>query len=177
MRLFHRRPRGALIAVLAVLASIAVAAGCGDDEPPTAAATADGSGFTLAATDDAAGAERAVAYLRQDDDRLRGWIVAWGLEPGSAHAAHLHANAPGEDEAACSGARTTRHAVEFGDLVAGADGVASHRVDMLAGEDVVRPGAYVMIHAHGMAAGGGPAMGGDNPGILCGDIIPAGRSS
>lgn len=172
MTTFTGRRPGVLMALMAI-AIATMTAGCGDDDTALQPGATHSSGFTLTSLDPD-GPERGVAYLTQDDERLRGWIVVWGLQPGSAHASHLHANASGR-AASCDGRQTSRHAVDFEELVADSNGVATHEVDILVGERVVRSGTYWMVHAHGEHdqhhdPEGGSAV--ENPGLLCGDIVP-----
>ena len=158
---------------VAAIAMLVAVVGCGDDSSGNTEATADRSGFTLTALE-AGGDERGAGYLEQDGDRLRGWIVVWGLEPDSHHASHLHADPEGETDASCPDAQTDRHAIDFEDLTADANGVATHEIDVLVGERVVRPGVYWMVHAHGghdHAGHGEHDPPAENPGLLCGDLV------
>lgn len=106
-----------------------------------------------------------VARLEQEDDRVRGRMVVWGLGPGSRHLAHL--SGPG---AACEPERnqTSRRALVLPELVAGPNGVAFARVDARVREDVVEPGFYLMVYS-------GPAGVRGNARVACGDLFGGGR--
>jgi hypothetical protein len=106
-----------------------------------------------------AGGPRGVGSLRHRDGRLTGWIVVWGLEPGSRHAVHFHG--PG---ASC-GAKADPVAVHD-DLVADPDGVATFRLDEDAPAAVLDGGVYYNVHAE-------PSSASENPEIACGDVRPA----
>jgi hypothetical protein len=71
-----------------------------------------------------------IGTLGHEDGRLTGWIVVWGLEPGSRHAVHFHG--PGS---AC-GTKADPVAVQP-DLEAGRDGVATVRLDAAAPASVL----------------------------------------
>ena len=98
-----------------------------------------------------------VAYLKQVGKRLTGWIVVWGLEPGSGHAWHVHG-----PKGSCTGTQAAPVASDD-DLQADADGVAFLRVSTVSDVKVIRKGFYVNVHELSSAAGVGP-------GITCGDI-------
>ena len=104
------------------------------------------------------GSPAGVGTLRHRDGRLTGWIVVWGLEPGSRHAVHFHG-----PDAAC-GQEGDPIAVHP-DLEAGPDGVATVRLDQEAPADVLEEGVYYNVHAR-------PSSEADNPEIACGDVRP-----
>lgn len=109
---------------------------------------------------------RGVAFLAQSGKRLHGAVVVWGLAPGSRHGVHLHGNPVGQKPARCRPAarKTTRHVVEFPDLVADADGVAFALINARASERVIRKGVYLQVHAD-PTGGRNP-----NPPLTCGDL-------
>jgi hypothetical protein len=106
----------------------------------------------------AAGGPEGVGALEHDDGRLTGWIVVWGLEPGSRHAVHFHG-----PDSAC-GTQANPVAVHP-DLEADGDGVASVRLDVEAPAGVVEAGTYYNVHAS-------PSSEAENPEIACGDVEP-----
>jgi hypothetical protein len=99
---------------------------------------------------------RGAAFLEQDGDRLNGFVVVWGLEPGSAHAVHFHG-----PDSAC-GAKADPVAVHP-DLRADARGVAYAKVDVTVERDLLDGGFYYNVHE-------GPSRQAENPEIACGDI-------
>jgi hypothetical protein len=104
------------------------------------------------------GGPEGVGALEHDDGRVRGWIVVWGLEPGSRHAVHFHG-----PDSAC-GSKANPIAVHP-DLEAGSDGVAAIRLDVEAPGAAVEAGTYYNVHA-------APSSEPDNPEIACGNIEP-----
>jgi hypothetical protein len=97
------------------------------------------------------------AHFRQSGQRLSGWVVVWGLRPGSKHAVHIHG----------PGSRCGRKAPPVAahrDLVADRRGVAFLRFSTAA-RSVLRRGFYYNVHA-------GPSTVDPNPEIACGDIVP-----
>jgi len=116
---------------LLVAAATVLAAGCGGGEVRTA-------GFELVPFED--GGPPAVAYLEQDGDRVRGWVVAWGLRPGSPHAAHL-----GPTGADCA-RRPPDPRVRLPVLRADENGVAFRRFTVSAEEDVAGPRWALTVH-------------------------------
>jgi hypothetical protein len=156
-------------AVLAALALGLGLAGCGGGDDDGGATTASGEGTAAFLLDPlATGGPHGAASLTQDGTHVTGWIVVWGLEPGSVHPNHLHANPEGEAEASCPDAPTDRHAVDFEPLRADASGVAFRRVDIEVGEPVVRPGVYWMVHKSAAEAAESPGAPQD---LACGDIV------
>lgn len=157
-------------APIVVLAAIAIAAGCGgsDAESGTPLKPIESNG------------PRGSIDLVQEGEQVSGTIRLAGLEPGSAHAAHLHGEVDGQFS--CAGERTMAHLVNFPDLVADDDGVAEIRLDFTAPADTLRAGTYVMAHenprtvgeiatdARVMAPGMMTMDRAENPPIACGDI-------
>ncbi len=115
-----------------------------------------------------------VVHLRQRGSRLTGYVVMWGLEPGSTHANHIHGTVVGAPSPArCfpDARRSTRHILDRPDLVADSAGVAFAVINAKVPERTVRRGAYLMVHAHPTAAGGHRAAPGTvNPPIACGNL-------
>ena len=107
----------------------------------------------------APGGPEGVGVLDHDDGRLTGWIVVWGLEPGTRHAVHFHG-----PDSAC-GSKADPVAVHP-DLEAGEDGVATVRLDVEAPETAVEAGTYYNVHA-------APSSEPDNPEIACANVEPA----
>jgi hypothetical protein len=99
-----------------------------------------------------------VGVLEHDDGRLTGWIVVWGLEPGSRHAVHFHG-----PDSAC-GAKADPVAVHA-DLQAGPDGVATFRLDEDVPASVLERGVYYNVHT-------APSSEPDNPEIACANVEP-----
>jgi hypothetical protein len=118
-----------------------------------------------------AGGPMGVARLTQRGPVVRGFVVVWGLAPGSRHANHLHGNAVGEAPARCApeSRRTTRHLADLPDLVADASGVAFGTVAVRVGERAVRPGVYLMVHRD-PTTHGGTMTPGANPPLACGNL-------
>jgi hypothetical protein len=100
---------------------------------------------------------RGVAHFRQTGSNLSGWVVVWGLEPGSAHAVHIHG-----PNARCG--RKAPPVAAHRDLVADQKGVAFVRFATTA-RPVLERGYYYNVHA-------GPSTDDPNPEIACGDIVP-----
>jgi hypothetical protein len=105
------------------------------------------------------GGPRGVGLLRHRGDRLTGWVVVWGLEPGSRHAVHFHG-----PDSSC-GTKADPVAVHP-DLEADGEGAAAARLDIDAPADLLGPGYYYNVHAE-------PSSVADNPEIACGDLGPA----
>ncbi len=129
---------GLLVAVLAVLLP-ATAGGAGT---PRAARV----GVPLSPL--AGSQARGLAYFELKGQTLRYWVVVFGLEPGSKHAAHIHG--PG---GACTPASKNKGvAVGVPDLEADANGVAylTGSVSLRAAtiKNVLRPGFYFNVHAY-----------------------------
>lgn len=149
-----------------------LAAGCGGDDP------AGTAGADLKPIDP--DGPRGAIELTQEGERISGTITLDGLEPGSAHAVHLH-GAPSGDFS-CAGEKTDHHLINFPDLVADEGGTAELAIDVAAPEGTLRAGTYVMAHEnprtpgqvatdavvveHGMAM----STGTDNPPIACADV-------
>lgn len=94
------------------------------------------------------GQARGLAYFELRGQALRYWVVVFGLEPGSEHAAHIH----GPQGACTPAARNTGVAVGVPDLKADANGVAylTGSVSLRAAKikNVLRPGFYFNVHAY-----------------------------
>lgn len=118
------------------------------------------------------GGPMGVAHLTQRGARVTGFVVMWGLEPGSTHANHLHGNAPGDPVARClpESRRTTRHVADLTDLVADANGVAFGIIRERVTETAVRRGVYLMVHRDPTMHRGGAMTPGVNPPIACGNL-------
>jgi hypothetical protein len=107
----------------------------------------------------AAGGPEGVAYARQAGRRVTGWLVVWGLEPGSTHAWHFHG-----PRGACTPAARNRGVVAGGpDLTADENGVAFLRFRITSDTTVVARGFYVNVHEQSTPGGVGA-------GITCGNI-------
>lgn len=109
---------------------------------------------------DGGSAARGAAYFTQRGARLSGWVVVWGLAPGSRHAVHFHGAA---GTCAAKPAKPARAAHR--DLVADARGVAFQRFAVSSSEQVLRRGFYYNVHEH-------PSSHGTSPSIVCGEIRP-----
>jgi hypothetical protein len=119
------------------------------------------------------------ATLRQKGDHLTGTIEVRDLEPGSAHAEHIHG-----PDGACSPASkmTTNMAVVLPDLEANSEGTAKVNLDLTVHQKVLGPGYFIMVHAKPTPPsqrneiGSAPASPAfmqalsNDPGILCGDV-------
>lgn len=105
------------------------------------------------------GGPQGVAYLRQKGQRLTGWLVVWGLEPGSSHAWHVH----GPNGACTPASRNADVVVGGQDLVADQAGVAYEKFVLNSPTQVVGRGFYVNVHEKSSADGVGA-------GITCGNI-------
>jgi hypothetical protein len=128
-----------------------------------------GGGHGMSATDNTSAAElrllpavaggpRGVGLFRQDGTRLRGWVVVWGLRPGSRHAVHCHG-----PSSRC-GRKADPIAVHQ-DLRADAQGIAYATVDVRSPSQVLRTGVYYNVHR-------GPAIVSENPEIACANVRP-----
>lgn len=140
------------VALVAVVAAFAALAGAG--------ASAGGPVARVAAiqlTPAEAGGPQGVAYLKQVGRRLSGWIVVWGLAPGSGHAWHVHG-----PNGSCTGTQAAPVA-SAADLVADANGVAFLKFSTTSSLQVIRKGFYLNVHELSSADGVGP-------GITCGNI-------
>ncbi len=107
----------------------------------------------------APGGPRGVGLLRHRAGRLTGWIVVWGLEPGTRHAVHFHG-----PDSAC-GSKADPVAIHP-DLEADSDGTATARVEIEAPADLLAGGYYYNVHAE-------PSSVSENPEVACGDLDPA----
>ena len=91
---------------------------------------------------------RGLAYFELKGQTLRYWVVVFGLDPGSEHAAHIH----GPRGACTPAAKNTGVAVGVPDLKADANGVAwlTGSVSLKAAKikNVLRPGFYFNVHAY-----------------------------
>lgn len=124
------------------------------------------AGFELGEVD-GSGVE-GVAYLKQKGKKVRGYVAAWGLAPGTMHANHIHG-----PRAKCfpESKRTDRHAIDLPELMADSNGVAYARIKARSKERVVHRGYYMVVHMHGH----GGHMGGmsgmtSNPYAACGNV-------
>jgi hypothetical protein len=105
------------------------------------------------------GGPEGVAYMRQKGQRLTGWLVVWGLEPGSSHAWHVHG-----PNGACTPSSANKGVIVGGpDLVANEDGVAYQDFTITSPRQVIAKGFYVNVHEKSTPDG----VGG---GITCGNI-------
>jgi hypothetical protein len=103
---------------------------------------------------------RGAAFFRQRGTRLSGSVVVWGLEPGSAHAVHVHG-----PRGSCASRPAKPAVAGHADLVADERGVAYRRFVAPADRLVLRRGFYYNVHA-------GPSSAGSTPSITCGEIRP-----
>jgi hypothetical protein len=140
----------AIVAVLAAVAAVTAGSVSAGGRPATHVA-----GVELIPA--ASGGPQGVAYLKQTGRRLTGWIVVWGLEPGSGHAWHVHG-----PNGACRGTQRDPVASDD-DLVADANGVAYVRIATTTTFQVIRRGFYVNVHELSSEDGVGA-------GITCGNI-------
>jgi hypothetical protein len=109
---------------------------------------------------DGGAAARGAAYFTQRGARLSGWVVVWGLEPGSSHAVHFHGP---NGTCASKPAKPAKAAHE--DLVADSRGVGFRRFSVASPSQVLRRGFYYNVHQH-------PSAHGSSPSIACGAIRP-----
>jgi hypothetical protein len=109
---------------------------------------------------DPGSAGRGAAYFTQRGARLSGWVVVWGLEPRSSHAAHFHGPA-----GTCASKPAKPPRAAHRDLVADARGVAFQRFTVSSSAQVLRRGFYYNVHSH-------PSAHGTSPSIVCGEIRP-----
>jgi hypothetical protein len=101
---------------------------------------------------------RGVAFFREQNLRLSGWVAVWGVAPRTAHAVHFHA--PGR----CGGPAADAIAAHR-DLVADRNGVAYLSFAVRVRKAVLRRGVYYNVHR-------GPATAGKTPSVACGDVRP-----
>jgi hypothetical protein len=105
---------------------------------------------------------RGAAFFRQQGRALSGWVVVWGLEPGTAHAVHFHG-----PSGRCGAPPPPKPAVAaHADLVADARGVAFRSFRTQSAVQVIRRGFYYNVHSRPVAAG-------TSPSISCADLRPA----
>jgi hypothetical protein len=109
---------------------------------------------------DAGSAVRGAAYFTQRGARLSGWVVVWGLEPGSSHAVHFHG-----PNGTCASKPAKPAKAAHDDLVADSRGVAFKRFSVPSPNQVLRRGFYYNVHEH-------PTAHGASPSIACGPIQP-----
>jgi hypothetical protein len=102
------------------------------------------------------GGVRGVAFFRQQDLRLSGWVAVRGLAPRTAHAVHFHA--PGR----CGGPPADAVAAHR-DLVSDRNGVAFLRLSVRVQRRVLERRVYYNVHR-------GPVTAGKTPSIACGDV-------
>lgn len=140
----------AIAFVLAAITAVTAGSVSAGGPPPTRIAAVQ---LTSASADGPQG----VAYLRQKGQRLTGWIVVWGLAPGSGHAWHVHG-----PNGSCTGTQADPVASDD-DLVANENGVAYVRIATTSTLQLIRRGFYVNVHALSSGDGAGP-------GITCGNI-------
>jgi hypothetical protein len=118
---------------------------------------------TIAAVElrpDGGGAARGAAYFTQRGARLSGWVVVWGLEPGSAHAVHFHG-----PNGTCASKPAKPAVASHDDVTADSRGVAFKRFSVSSPSQVLRRGFYYNVHSH-------PSAHGSSPSIACGPIRP-----
>ena len=143
-----------IFVVCAVVVIAAAAAGTGREPALTGRTTL----AELEIAPSVARGPRGVGFFRQTAGRLQGWVVVWGLDPGSKHAVHFHGPNSGcgikADPAAA-------HA----DLRADPRGVAYAKVDVKSPTQVLRKGFYYNVHRK-------PSIASENPEIACGDVVP-----
>lgn len=109
---------------------------------------------------DGGSAARGAAYFTQRGARLSGWVVVWGLEPGSKHAVHFHG-----PNGSCASKPAKPAMASHEDLTADARGVAFARFTVTNPNQVLRRGFYYNVHA-------GPTSAGSTPSITCSSIRP-----
>lgn len=158
--------------VAIALSLAALAAGCGGDDP------ASGTGAELKPIEPAG--PRGTIDLVQEGEQISGTITLGGLEPGSAHAVHLHGTA--DEDFSCAGERIDRHLINFPDMVADESGTAELEIDVVAPGGMIRAGTYVMAHENPRSMGQvateavvvdhsvAMTMSVDNPPIACADV-------
>jgi hypothetical protein len=109
---------------------------------------------------DGRSAVRGAAYFTQRGARLSGWVVVWGLEPGSGHAVHFHG-----PNGTCASKPAKPAKAAHDDLVANSRGVAFTRFSVPSPSQVLLRGFYYNVHQH-------PSARGSSPSIACGAIRP-----
>ncbi len=137
--MIRTRRGAALIAVTAVTLALGVA-GCGDDD--------NGDGSSTTSIEFSQIADSGVSGevdLSQERNRVIGTIEVSGLEPGSAHAMHIH-GVTGEDHGCAEDERTTNHMIELPSIEADDQGVGRLDLDVEGPADSIREGTYIMVH-------------------------------
>jgi hypothetical protein len=109
---------------------------------------------------DGGSAARGAAYFAQRGARLSGWVVVWGLEPGSTHAVHFHG-----PNGTCASKPAKPAMASHEDLRADSRGVAFRRFAVTSPNQVLRRGFYYNVHEH-------PTAHGSSPSIACGALRP-----
>ena len=137
------RRRGAALAALAAATLALGLAGCGDDDADTGEGDEETTAIPFSSIADS-GASGQVS-LTQDGDRVSGTIELDGLEPGTAHAMHVHGVA-GEDHGCAEPERTAEHLIDLPDLLADDDGVGRIEIDVESPLQAIRSGTYIMVH-------------------------------
>jgi CHRD domain len=135
--------RRIVLGVLVVLSAAAFASVGGASSTATPRSISVGVPLTSIS---ASGA-RGLAYFQQRGLTLRYWVVVFGLEPDSSHAAHIHG-----PSGACTPASANKGvAVPFPDLKADENGVAyragSINLRQAPNKQVLRKGFYFNVHA------------------------------
>jgi hypothetical protein len=131
----------------------------------TIASTASGGPVTrtvaaLELRPDGGSTVRGAAYFAQRGARLSGWVVVWGLEPGTSHAVHFHG-----PNGSCASRPAKPAVAGHADLVADGRGVAFTRFATTSTVPALRRGFYYNVHQH-------PTAHGSSPSIACGEIRP-----
>ena len=135
----HRRRGAALVALAATILALG-AAGCGDDGDEAEDHTT-AIGFSQIADSGVSGE----VDLTQDGTRVTGNIEVFGLEPGTAHAMHIHGVA-GKDHGCAEDERTSEHLINLPDVTADDEGVGRIEIDIEGPADAIREGTYIMVH-------------------------------
>jgi hypothetical protein len=150
----HRRRGAALVALAATILALG-AAGCGDDGDEAADHTT-AIGFSQIADSGVSGQ----VDLTQDGTRVTGNIEVSGLEPGTAHAMHIHGMA-GKDHGCAEDERTSEHLINLPDVTADDEGVGRIEIDIEGPADAIREGTYIMVHQNPTPASMDGDMSGD----------------
>lgn len=119
------------------------------------------------------------AELRQEGSNVVGMIRVTGLEPLSAHAAHIH-GVPGEHHGCEEERRTTNHLVNLPDVVADESGVAEMTINVRAPDGTIRDGTYLMLHTNPAAShheGGAPTGSRRDPAAILAAYMPVDDSA
>jgi hypothetical protein len=129
----------------------------------SAAVAARGPAGVVAAVElrpDGESSVRGTAFFSQRGRRLSGWVVVWGLAPGTSHAVHFHG-----PRGSCASRPAKLPRAGHRDLTADSRGVAFLKFAVPANMLVLRRGFYYNVHA-------GPSSVGSTPSITCGEIRP-----